>query len=431
MHNDDEYGFWADDRDRASTGPIPRLRRSAPHRSGARSHGQAVQAIVYDFETEHDTAPENWSSKSGEVELDVEQAMWGTDDRPSRSSRAHDRRPIDPLIARLGAIAAVGLLALPVAWMVSSDGGSKVVSSDSIATQPTETALPVPAVARAAPAAPLPTMVATTAAIATDAAEGAPTPPTPPTTVRVAAPAAATEPEPGTASSTPATLGTAPAAAEVETMSSTPAHEVAVVADDVEVTRVCANNYDVVTGDYWILIADKVDLTLKEVLSANNATADSPLYPGRTICLPWNASPATTDAASTTAAPTTTATTAKPTASTTSPTTVAPATTAAPTTTAAPPKNAYTKEQVAQIIRDVWPDELEDEAIRIATRESNLIPTVRNWCCYGLFQIYFNANKASLASWGITSASQLYDPKVNAYAAYAMYLRAGGWGPWQ
>ena len=59
-----------------------------------------------------------------------------------------------------------------------------------------------------------------------------------------------------------------------------------------------------------------------------------------------------------------------------------------------------------------------------------VIPTVRNSCCYGLFQIYYGANKASLNSWGITSAAQLYDPQVNAYAAYAMYLRANGWGPW-
>ena len=92
--------------------------------------------------------------------------------------------------------------------------------------------------------------------------------------------------------------------------------------------------------------------------------------------------------------------------------------------------NTYTRAQVEQIIRNVWPDDLEDQAVRIATRESNLVPTVRNWCCYGLFQIYFGANKSSLTSWGIVSPAQLYDPQTNAYAAYAIYLRAGGWGPW-
>ena len=434
MHNDDEYGFWADERDRTATGPIPRLRRSISRRSSTRSHGEPVPASVYDFESEQGPVSDRWTSDGDNVDvgLDVEQEMWGTHERPWRPSRPHDRRPIDPLIARLGALAAVGLLALPVAWMVSSDSDNKAVSSDSIAAQSTEWTLPVAEVAGAA-AAPVDAVAAgpvTTASAGEVPSEAAAA--TTPPAVEVVAIAEAT-PASTVATSTPATLGSTAATPKVETMSSTPAHEVAVVADDVEVTRVCANNYEVVSGDYWILIADKVGLTLKDVLSANNATANSPLYPGRTICLPWNAS-ATTDAPSTTSAPTTaapTATTARPTASTSPSTTAAPATTAAPTTTEAPPKNTYTKEQAAQIIRDVWPDELEVEAIRIATRESNLIPTVRNWCCYGLFQIYFNANKASLVSWGITSPSQLYDPTVNAYAAYAMYLRAGGWGPWQ
>ena len=84
---------------------------------------------------------------------------------------------------------------------------------------------------------------------------------------------------------------------------------------------------------------------------------------------------------------------------------------------------------MAQIIRDVWPDELEDEAIRIATRESNLIPTVKNYCCYGLFQIYYNAHRTWLASIGITSAAQLFDPRVNATAALALYNNSG-WAPW-
>jgi len=86
---------------------------------------------------------------------------------------------------------------------------------------------------------------------------------------------------------------------------------------------------------------------------------------------------------------------------------------------------------VIQIIREVWPDELEDEAIRIATRESNLIPTVRNFCCFGLFQVYYSVHKGWLSAMGVTSAEMLYDPRVNARAAYALYQRAGGWGPWK
>ena len=139
------------------------------------------------------------------------------------------------------------------------------------------------------------------------------------------------------------------------------------------------------------------------------------------------------------AAPATTAakkpaTTAAPAPKPTSPPTTrpAPTTTVAPTTTteAAPPANTYSKADVEAIIRTVFPAEQADEAVRIATRESNLVPTVRNWCCYGLFQIYFQMNKKTLAAIGVTSPEQLYDPTINAQAAYAIFQR-NGWGPWQ
>ena len=58
------------------------------------------------------------------------------------------------------------------------------------------------------------------------------------------------------------------------------------------------------------------------------------------------------------------------------------------------------------------------------------MPTAKNFCCYGLFQIYWNVHKSWLADIGITSDQQLYDPATNARAAYALYQRAGGWGPW-
>ena len=195
---------------------------------------------------------------------------------------------------------------------------------------------------------------------------------------------------------------------------------------------VCAKKYDVVAGDYWILIAKKVSLSLKEVLAANNATTKTAIYPGRSVCLPSNASTPTTAAPPTTPAP---ATTVKP--STTAPATTAKATTTTVKTTststpaAAAPQTAYSKAEVEAIIRQVWPDDLEDEAVRIATRESNLKPAVRNYCCFGLFQIYYNVHKKWLGQLGVTSADQLYDPMSNAYVAYAMYLKAGGWGPWR
>jgi hypothetical protein len=39
-------------------------------------------------------------------------------------------------------------------------------------------------------------------------------------------------------------------------------------------------------------------------------------------------------------------------------------------------------------------------------------------------------HRAWLGDIGITSADQLYDPTLNARAAFALYERAGGWGPW-
>ena len=196
---------------------------------------------------------------------------------------------------------------------------------------------------------------------------------------------------------------------------------------------VCAKDYKVVAGDYWILIADKVSVSLSEVLAANNATVKTALYPGRTVCLPANASAPTTQAPAT-AAPTTRAaptTTAKATTTTTkaTSTTVKATTTSSPAATA--PPNSYSRSEVEAIIRQVWPDDLEDEAIRIATRESNLNPTVRNYCCFGLFQLYYKVHQTWLAQMGVTAAEQLYDPLTNAYAAYALYLRSGGWGPWK
>jgi hypothetical protein len=86
---------------------------------------------------------------------------------------------------------------------------------------------------------------------------------------------------------------------------------------------------------------------------------------------------------------------------------------------------------VEGIIRDVWPDDLEDWAVRIATRESRLTPHVRNACCWGLFQIHWTAHRAWLASdFGITSPEQLYDARTNATVALALYQQVGcrPWG---
>lgn len=83
-----------------------------------------------------------------------------------------------------------------------------------------------------------------------------------------------------------------------------------------------------------------------------------------------------------------------------------------------------------EIIRAVWPDDSEEHALRIAYRESRWVPTVRNACCYGLFQIHYAAHRAWLATFGVTSPAQLLDATTNATVALALY-RAAGWGPWQ
>lgn len=173
---------------------------------------------------------------------------------------------------------------------------------------------------------------------------------------------------------------------------------------------VCGSKYTVVSGDSWSLIADKVSVSLSSLLAVNDATTRSVLLVGEVICLPKGASAPTTNAPPTTKAPTTT----KP-----------------PSTTVAPPSGpTYTAAQIEAIIREIWPDDLEETAIYIARRESNLNPYARNWCCYGLFQIYWEVHDVWLIPRGVTSASQLFDPRTNTTVALWVYQRSGSFRPW-
>jgi hypothetical protein len=95
-----------------------------------------------------------------------------------------------------------------------------------------------------------------------------------------------------------------------------------------------------------------------------------------------------------------------------------------------PPPRTYGAAEVEAIIRQAWPDDLEDHALAIAQRESKLIPTSRNYCCYGLFAIYYEAGKRLLNSIGVTSPEQLFDPVINSRAAYELY-KVAGWDPWK
>lgn len=316
----------------------------------------------------------------------------------------------NPLMTRLLMMVGSGLLVVPAAFAFRTDrpdrsAGPKAVDPVLLGTMPPS---PTDLTLAVDTEAPTTTLAASTAA-----------PTDPPTTV-----APTVEP---TAPLTEAPT-TAASKKKATPKPTTPPASVAAAAQAAPQPAACSATYTIVAGDTWSGIASRAKVSMNTLLAANGATINTVLLPGKKVCLPNGAQqpapPTTKPAATTTQPPATT----QPKPATTT-TTQPPATTAPGTTQPAPPPNTYTKAQVTQIIRDVWPDDLENAAIAIATRESNLIPTVRNYCCYGLFQIYFNANKAFLASVGVTSAAQLYDPTVNATAAYAMY-RHSGWAPW-
>ena len=195
----------------------------------------------------------------------------------------------------------------------------------------------------------------------------------------------------------------------------------------------CAKTYEVVAGDFWVRIADASGVELHELLEVNGANNDTMLLPGKTICLPVDATPPTqstaaptTDAPATTAAPTTAPPTSPPT--TQAPTTDPPTTQAPPTTR---PTSVPSGGEVEALIREIWPDDLEERALQIAWRESNYRPDVTSstGCCHGVFQIH-EQHLSWLDEYGITSVDQLFDARTNIEAAYALYQRSGGWAPW-
>lgn len=149
----------------------------------------------------------------------------------------------------------------------------------------------------------------------------------------------------------------------------------------------CSNTYSAKRGDSWWSIAHMANTSLNKIFKINNANAKTRILIGEEICIP--------------------------------------AVTSAPQT--------LSRAQVIQIIRDAWPDDLEEKAIAIAQRESNLNPRVvsSSKCCYGLFQIYYRWHKTWLPDVGVTTANQLLNAQLNAIAAYRMYQRNNGWGPWK
>lgn len=179
----------------------------------------------------------------------------------------------------------------------------------------------------------------------------------------------------------------------------------------------CGSSYVVRAGDAWTLIADRASIPTRTLLEHNGAAARDMLYPGDELCLPQGVRvviPATTVVPSTTSAPSVTAATT--------------------TTVAIPPSPSNS--EVERIIRAIWPDDLEERALKIAWRESNYQADADNgWCCVGLFQIYWTIHQTWLGSIGVTSRAPLFDAEINTRAALALYERSlaqrgDGWHPW-
>ena len=168
---------------------------------------------------------------------------------------------------------------------------------------------------------------------------------------------------------------------------------------------VCVGKYTVKAGDSWSGIATKVGVKISELTAANGKTSRSTLLPGQELCLPKGA--VTTPAA-------------------------APST-QAPTTTQPPkyvPTKTFTRAELEKFVRDAWPDNLEENAFYVVNRESRWNPLSRNSCCIGLFQLNWNAHKSWMKNYGITDASELLNPEINAKLAYATWQRSGSWRPW-
>ncbi|HRB05238.1 MAG TPA: LysM domain-containing protein, partial [Ilumatobacteraceae bacterium] len=281
--DNDQYGFWSDEPTRAldrigarrkpaGPAPIAPTRRPRPidPQVGRRQHGDATRS--------HDT-----------------QQVAVVDSAPRAGGLRQGIGHVDPLIRRMGALAIVVALCVPVAMSLR---GGEERSSLRPDTSTVAVGLKSSSTGQAA-ATEVATDPAATDAAVSDAAV------TDPAVVQQAAPTEVAITD-AAAPATPTPADTAASKAVAETpVAAPPAIEAVAVATT---ELVCAKDYEVVAGDYWILIAKKVSVSLNEVLAANNATTDTAIYPGLSVCLPSNASTPTTEAP-TTAAP---ATTTKP-----------------------------------------------------------------------------------------------------------------------
>jgi len=180
----------------------------------------------------------------------------------------------------------------------------------------------------------------------------------------------------------------------------------------------CGLDYVVQAGDSWFGIAGRADVKAGPLAAANGMTIRSSLKIGQTICLPVGAK-RPTPTTSTTQAP-------------------APATTGSsggssrPTLTGLTynPVYVHSRSELEQMIRDVWPDELEEQALYVVQRESRYNTTSYNWCCVGLFQVNWWSHRSWLQGAGVSEPSQLMDPLTNVRMALVVWQRSGSWRPW-
>jgi LysM repeat protein len=330
---------------------------------------------------------------------------------------------IDPLLARLGALVVVGALLVPLALALRpARDDSDTVRLESPAEIAPESASGAGSTGGPTAATSAASSAAGTAGAgvgSTDAVSPAPANASEAATAvdTNAAPAPTQTPDTSTngaaTGSDSAPLASTAAIEDATQTSSSGIEAAATVAAEAErVVPECPQTYAAAAGDSWYRIADEADVTPTALLSENRATLDAVIFPGDEICLPAGATMPT-----------------QPTTTTSTPTTAP----SAPTTTnvpAAPPSPASV-EEVKQMIRDTWPADQHETALRIAGRESNFDPLAdNNFCCFGIFQIYWTVHKGWLDDHGIYSSNDLLDAEKNIAAAYALYVRSGGWGPW-
>jgi hypothetical protein len=171
-------------------------------------------------------------------------------------------------------------------------------------------------------------------------------------------------------------------------------------------------------GDSWYGIASRAGVKAGPLAAVNGKTLASPLKVGQIICLPEGAR----------RPPTTTTTTRPPQTSGAQ----SGSQTSANDMRQVPynPSRLYSPADVEQIVRAVWPDHLENDALYVVQRESRFNPGSRSRCCIGIFQINWGSHKRWMANYGVTNPAQLLDPEVNARMALVTWERSGSWRPW-